>query len=54
VQASFHTYGNIPLWRSFDLPTINTSLTEWERVPGETRPWQLVRYNDASHLHDVA
>ena len=53
VQASFHAYGNQPVWRAFDLYTENTSLTEWTKQ-GDTRPWLLVRYNDAAHLHDLA
>ena len=34
--------------------TINTSITYWQRHSTDPmRPWQLMRYNDSTHLNDL-
>jgi probable phosphoglycerate mutase len=33
-----------------ELPTLNTSITEWVRRGPAGTPWSLMRYNDAAHL----
>ena len=52
VDAAFRYLLRLPMTSGFDLHTLNTSLTEFRRVPTEGRPsrWRLVRYNDAAHL----
>jgi 2,3-bisphosphoglycerate-dependent phosphoglycerate mutase len=53
VHASFNAFGNLPLRKNFELPTENTSLTEWSLPADSDRRWQLVRYNDAAHLQGL-
>lgn len=57
VDSSFSVLGHAPLFRGFELLTMNTSITEWvcEGDPGSWPPprWRLIRYNDAAHLVDV-
>ena len=54
VEASFVTFGSVPLFRPFDLQVANTSLTEWttEEDPTTWPPgrWTLVHFNDTAHL----
>lgn len=52
VDAAFRFLLRLPMTGGFDLHTLNTSLTQFTRVPTEGRPsrWRLVRYNDAAHL----
>lgn len=48
VDAAFRYLLRLPQAGSFDLHTLNTSLTEFVQTkPGR---WRLVRYNDAAHL----
>lgn len=49
IEAAFTALGNLPVHRQFELPTENTSITEWARPPGDGA-WWLTRYNDAAHL----
>jgi probable phosphoglycerate mutase len=37
-----------------ELPTANTSITEWARPGPAGAPWSLIRYNDAAHLLGAA
>jgi probable phosphoglycerate mutase len=48
VDAAFRHLLGLPATGSFDLWTLNTSLTELVRPRGGR--WRLVRYNDAAHL----
>jgi probable phosphoglycerate mutase len=42
----------LPFTGSFELNTLNTSLTELSLIrPGR---WRLLRYNDAAHLEGLA
>ena len=52
VDAAFRSLLRLPMTGGFDLHTLNTSLTEFTRIPtpGRTTRWRLVRYNDAAHL----
>ncbi len=52
VDAAFRLLLRLPMTGGFDLHTLNTSLTEFTRIPteGRARRWRLVRYNDAAHL----
>ena len=48
VDAVFRSLLRLPQVGSFELHTVNTSLTEFEQTkPGR---WRLARYNDAAHL----
>jgi probable phosphoglycerate mutase len=48
VDVAFRSFLRMPMTGSFDLHTLNTSLTEFARVSA-TR-WRLERYNDIAHL----
>lgn len=51
VDATFRHLLRTASTGSFELHTLNTSLTEFASVPsGE---WRLKRYNDAAHLHGL-
>jgi probable phosphoglycerate mutase len=53
VSVSLTLWLGLPAYGTLvDLPTLNTSITEWRRPPGDGRRWSLVRYNDAAHLLD--
>jgi probable phosphoglycerate mutase len=41
---------NLPLTGTFELSTLNTSLTELVR---NAPRWRLIRYNDAAHLEGL-
>ena len=48
VDAAFRLLLRAAPTGSFELQTVNTSITEFRRAPSGT--WQLIRYNDAAHL----
>jgi broad specificity phosphatase PhoE len=48
VDAAFRHLLRVAPTGSFELQTLNTSITEFRRAPSGR--WQLVRYNDAGHL----
>ncbi len=48
VDAAFRQLLRAAPTGSFELQTLNTSITEFRRAPSGT--WQLIRYNDAAHL----
>lgn len=51
VDATFRHLLRTAPTGSFELQTLNTSITEFRRpAPGT---WRLVRYNDAAHLHGL-
>jgi probable phosphoglycerate mutase len=50
VDGSLRALGELPLVPSFKTRIDNTSITEWERPPGDGRRWTLARFNDAAHL----
>jgi probable phosphoglycerate mutase len=51
IDATFRHLLRMPITGSFQLHTLNTSLTEFVSVPsGE---WRLHRYNDVAHLHGL-
>ncbi len=49
VDVAMRSLLGLGLRPSFDLHTLNTSITEFSRDEGRS-PWKLVRYNDAAHL----
>ena len=49
IDAAFRHYLSIGISGTFDLWTLNTSLTEFVVAEEGARP-QLRRYNDAAHL----
>ena len=49
IDAAFRFYLSIGITETFDLWTLNTSLTEFAVPQSRARP-QLRRYNDAAHL----
>ncbi len=49
VDVAMRSLLSIGLRPTFDLHTLNTSLTEFKRDAGSKR-WTLVRYNDSAHL----
>ncbi len=49
VDVALRTFLGLGLRPTFDLHTLNTSLTELKRDDDRDR-WALVRYNDAAHL----
>ena len=58
VEHSFTTFMGLRSTHSALGQLVNASITEWLHAPnpfrgGEAR-WQLVRYNDAAHLADLA
>lgn len=48
VDVAFRSLLGLPMTGSFDLHTLNTSVTEL--VQGRPGRWRLVRYNDTAHL----
>ncbi len=48
VDATFRQLLRAPSTGNFQLHTLNTAITELRVTP--SRPWQLLRYNDAAHL----
>jgi probable phosphoglycerate mutase len=53
VDAVMRQFLRVPVTGSFQLQTLNTSITEFVRaedVRAEESTWRLVRYNDAGHL----
>lgn len=50
IGATFATLGHTPIIDALPLAyePVNTSLTEWRH---DGKRWDLVRYNDAAHLH---
>ncbi|HYN33446.1 MAG TPA: histidine phosphatase family protein [Ilumatobacteraceae bacterium] len=48
VDAAFRLLLRSAPTGSFELQTLNTSITEFRQAPSGT--WQLIRYNDAAHL----
>ncbi len=48
VDAAFRQLLRAVPTGSFELQTLNTSITEFRQAPSGT--WQLIRYNDAAHL----
>lgn len=48
VDAALRHLLDLPMTGSFELPTLNTSLTEFVSTPSGR--WQLARYNDSAHL----
>lgn len=48
IDATFRQLLRTPPTGAFELHTLNTSITEFRGTA--SGPWQLVRYNDASHL----
>lgn len=50
IFFGMHAVLSPPAW----FATENASITTWEQRPWRNRPsvWTLLRYNDASHLHD--
>ena len=58
VMASMVAVLGLPAQRPTvaELNVVNTSITEWEQPTGDdapSRPWRLVRFNDAAHLADL-
>ena len=50
VDVAMRSLLNLPMTGSFELGTLNTSLTEFLHNGAR---WRLVRYNDASHLEGL-
>ena len=48
VDATFRHLLRVAPTGSFELQTLNTSITEFRQAPSGR--WQLIRYNDAAHL----
>lgn len=48
VDAALRHLLDLPMTGGFELPTLNTSLTEF--VSTSSGRWQLARYNDSAHL----
>jgi probable phosphoglycerate mutase len=48
VDVAFRSFLRMPIAGNFELHTLNTSITSFERV--RSRKWKLERYNDAAHL----
>jgi len=48
VDVAFRSFLRLPMAGSFDLHTLNTSITSFERVSAVR--WKIERYNDAAHL----
>ena len=51
VDAAFRLLLRSVPTGSFELQTLNTSITEFRQAPSGT--WQLIRYNDAGHLNGL-
>lgn len=51
VDAAFRLLLRAVPTGSFELQTLNTSITEFRQAPSGT--WQLIRYNDAAHLNGL-
>jgi 2,3-bisphosphoglycerate-dependent phosphoglycerate mutase len=51
VDAAFRHLLRTSPTGSFELQTVNTSITEFRRTASGA--WRLVRYNDAAHLHGL-
>lgn len=51
VDATFRRLLGMPVTGSFELHTVNTSITEFASTPGGN--WRVVRYNDAAHLEGL-
>jgi 2,3-bisphosphoglycerate-dependent phosphoglycerate mutase len=49
VDAAFRHLLRMPSTGTFELQTLNTSITEFRRMP-QSGSWRLIRYNDAAHL----
>jgi probable phosphoglycerate mutase len=50
IDAAMRHLLSLPMVGSFQLSTVNTSVTELVRAESQ---WRLVRYNDAAHLHGL-
>lgn len=48
IDAAFRHLLRTASTGAFELQTLNTSITEFRRIPSGT--WRLIRYNDAAHL----
>lgn len=57
IEASVAAFLELPLGHGRLGPLVNASITEWVHHEPEFgrrgERWQLVRYNDAAHLHDL-
>jgi probable phosphoglycerate mutase len=57
VEASVSAFTDLPPTHGTLAPVINASITEWVHHEPEfgrrDARWQLVRWNDAAHLHDL-
>jgi probable phosphoglycerate mutase len=51
VDAAFRQLLRAAPTGSFELQTLNTSITEFRQAPSGT--WRLIRYNDAAHLNGL-
>lgn len=49
IDVAMRSLLGLGLRPTFDLHTLNTSITEFARDEGR-EPWKLVRYNDTAHL----
>jgi 2,3-bisphosphoglycerate-dependent phosphoglycerate mutase len=50
IDVAMRSFLNLPLTGTFELSTLNTSLTELVR---NAPRWRLIRYNDAAHLEGL-
>ncbi|WP_420453516.1 histidine phosphatase family protein [Ilumatobacter sp.] len=50
VDATFRHLLGLEMTGGFELQTVNTAITEFARPADGSRPWRVVRYNDAAHL----
>lgn len=50
VDAVFRTLLGLSMTSGFDLHTLNTAITTFERPASSSERWRLSRYNDTAHL----
>lgn len=50
VDAVFRSLLGLPMTGGFDLHTLNTAITTFERPEKSSERWRLSRYNDTAHL----